>query len=129
MLQSRALKARMPYVNLRFDVGAFINAFRVICNYPDTFSNVVLHLGDFHFMKEIFTIIGNLVSRSGFEDIVFQAGVCSSGSLNGVLSGSHYNRGWTIHSVLSEALERPSIVFNVFRTRNQCSVYNRYFNE
>ena len=92
--------------------GAFINAFHAICNYPNTFSNVVLHLGDFHYMKEIFTIIGNLVSGSGFEDIVFQAGMCSSGSLNGVLSGSHYNRGWTIHSVLSESLERLS--FSMF---------------
>ena len=129
MLQSRALKARMPYVNLRFDVGAFINAFRVICNYPDTFSNVVLHLGDFHFMKEIFTIIGNLVSGSGFEDIVFQAGVCSSGSLNGVLSGSHYNRGWTIHSVLSEALERLSFSMFLEQETNVPSIIDTLMND
>ena len=128
MLQSRALKARMPYVNLAFDVGAFINAFRVICNYPDTFSNVVLHLGDFHYMEEIFTIIGNLVSGSGFEDIVFQAGVCSSGSLNCVLSGSHYNRGLTIHSVLSEALERLSFSMFVEQETNVLSIIDTLMN-
>ena len=32
--------------------------------------------------------------------------MCSTGSLNGVLSGSHYNRCWTVHSVIGEALER-----------------------
>ena len=32
-----------------------------------------------------------MVTESGFQDIVFQAGICSSGSLLGVLSGSHYN--------------------------------------
>ena len=57
-------------------------------------------------MKESFTILGTLVKGSGFEDVVFQAGVCSTGSLNGVLSGSHYNRCWTVHSVIGEAVER-----------------------
>ena len=47
-----------------------------------------------------------LVKDSGFEDIVFQSGVCTSGSLQGVLLGSHYNRGWTVHNAVSEALER-----------------------
>jgi hypothetical protein len=46
------------------------------------------------------------VAGSGFEDIVFQSGVCTSGSLQGVLAGSHYNRGWTVHNAFSEALER-----------------------
>ena len=50
-------------------------------------------------MKEVFTIPGTLVKGSGFADIIFQAEVCSTGSLNGVLSGSHYNRCWTVHSV------------------------------
>ena len=47
-----------------------------------------------------------LVKGSGFEDTVFQSGVCTSGSLQGVLSGAHYNRGWTVHNAVSEALER-----------------------
>ena len=32
-----------------------------------------------------------LVVNTGFEDIVCQSGFCSSGSINGVLAGSHYN--------------------------------------
>ena len=73
------------------------------------FSNIVLHLGDFHYMKELFGIVGTLVKSSGFEKIISQAGVCSTGSLNGVLSGSHYNRGWTVHTAMTEALERLSL--------------------
>ena len=33
-----------------------------------------------------------------FRDVVFQSGICSSGSLNGILVGSHYNWAWAIHS-------------------------------
>ena len=66
----------------------------------------MIHLGDFHFLKENFNVIGRIIEGSGFDDTVFQAEVCSSGSLNGVLSGSHHNRSWTVHSIFSEALER-----------------------
>ena len=106
VLLLRAEKNNMPYVNLTLDAGAYVNAYRVLTNYPEKFAKIVLHLGDLHFMKESFTILGTLVKGSGFEDVVFQAGVCSTGSLNGVLSSSHYNRCWTVHSVIGEAIER-----------------------
>ena len=51
-------------------------------------------------------ILGTLVAGSGFEDIVYQSRVCTSCSLQSLISGSHYNRAWAIHSLFSEALER-----------------------
>ena len=91
-LQGLAVDVNMPYVNLTMDVGAAMNAYKVVWNFPLKFANVMLHLGDFHFMKENFAVIGKLITGSGFEDIVFQANICSSGCLNGILNGSHYNR-------------------------------------
>ena len=32
--------------------------------------------------------------------------MCTSGSLQSAISGSHYNRAWAVHLVFSEALER-----------------------
>ena len=105
-LQQLACEANMPYVNVTLDVGAARTAYKVIWNFPDHFKDVVIHCGDFHFMKENFAVIGKIRSTTGFEDTVFRGGVCSTGSLNGVLVGSHYNRAWTVNSVCSEALER-----------------------
>ena len=82
------------------------NAFKVLWNYPKKFGNVIIHLGNFNFTKENFGIIGKIVTGSGFEDYVFQAGVCSSGSLKGVLTSCHYNRAWSIHAAFFEALKR-----------------------
>ena len=65
-------------------------------------------------MKEVFAIIGKLISESYFEDIIFQAGICLSGSLNGVISGSHYNSNWTVHALFSKDLER--LLFERFLT-------------
>ena len=45
-----------------------------------------------------FKVIDDIIAGSGFEDIVFQSGVCSSGSLLAVLSGTPYNRAFNVHS-------------------------------
>ena len=64
-------------------------------------------------------MVGKFVSGSGFEDVAFQSELCSSGSLNGVLSGSHYNRSWIIHDAVSEALERLLLLRFFGETRYQ----------
>ena len=52
-----------------------------------------------------FGAIGVFVAGSGFEDSLFQAGLCSSGSSKGLVSGKHCNPCWLLHEVFSEALE------------------------
>ena len=47
-----------------------------------------------------------LVANSGFEDVVYQSNVCSSGSQNGKFSGSLYNKARYVHDAMSEALVR-----------------------
>ena len=49
---------------------------------------------------------GLLVEGSGFEVIVFQSGLCTSGSLTGTLTDVHYNCGWRVHQMVCEAMER-----------------------
>ena len=105
-LQGLAESVNMPFVNITWDMGAAINAYKYLWTNPVKFSDIVIHPGDFHFVKENFAVIGNLIKGSGFEDVIFQGEICSSGSLNGVLSASHYNRAWAVHLAFSEALER-----------------------
>ena len=59
MLLFRAGKVNVPYVNLTLDAGAYVNTYRVLCYYPDKFSKIVLHLGDFHVMNEVLTMLGH----------------------------------------------------------------------
>ena len=42
----------MPYVNITLDVGAAIHAFKFIWNDLVQHNDVMIHLGDFHFIKE-----------------------------------------------------------------------------
>ena len=65
-----------------------------------------MHLGDFHAMMTFFGVIGAYVAGSGFKEILFQAGLCCSGSIKGLISVKRYNRCWLLHESFSEALER-----------------------
>ena len=56
-LKSLANIVNKPYVNITLDIGAAINAYRLIWDYRKLFSNVVIHPGDFHFMKENFEVL------------------------------------------------------------------------
>ena len=105
-LQGLAITTNMPFVNVTLDMGATMNCYKLIWNYQHYFRNVVIHLGDFNFLKENVLIIGIIFQASGLEDFASQAGICTSGSIKSVLSGSHYNRAWTVHSIFLEALER-----------------------
>ena len=102
-MQSLAKCVNMPFVNVILDVGAAVSACKLIWNYPNVFSNVIVHLGDFHFMKEIFNVVGTIINGFGFNDVIFHANLCSTESL---ASSSHYNRCWRVHEPFAEALER-----------------------
>ena len=54
--QDLAGAENMKYVNVILDMGAAINAYKVLWNYPAEFGNVIIHPGDFHMMKENFQV-------------------------------------------------------------------------
>ena len=50
-MQKLAEEVNMLYVSVMLDVGAAVNAYKLCWNYPERFKNVLIHLGDFHFLK------------------------------------------------------------------------------
>jgi len=47
-----------------------------------------------------------MVLGSGFEDVVIESGICSSGSIAQVLSGKHYNRAVRVHQLMMIAVDQ-----------------------
>ena len=94
----------MRYTHITTDAAT--KFYQVIWNNLIDFKNVVIHLGDFHAMQELFTIIGKIIKGSGFGDIMYQVGNCTTGGIKAVTSGKHYNRSWAVHECLSEAMHR-----------------------
>ena len=81
--------SNMKYTHITFDVGASEKYFNVIWNNPDEFKDVILHLGDLHASMHFFPCISNcgkFVTKSGFEEIVYQARMCSVSRIKPLLS-------------------------------------------
>ena len=55
----------------------------------------------------------------GFEEIIIEAGVCVSGSLDQVICGKHYNRALKVHVSMLEALEQ--YMFSAFEQHTSAS--------
>ena len=89
--------------HITVDVGAAEKYYKVIWNNPDEFEDVIIHLGDFHAFMHFFSNCGKFVTNSEFEEIVYQARMCSVGRIKLVLS---YNMCWRIHEVVAEAVSR-----------------------
>ena len=100
-----AKQANMSYTHITLDVGAAIKAYHVIWNNPQAWAVIIIHLENFDAIMAFFGVFSCFVSESGFEDILFQAGLYSSGSIAGLLSDKHYNRNLLLEA-FSEALER-----------------------
>ena len=99
-----SLQANMKYTNITMDCGAAMKLYHVLWNNPSKFSKIIVHLGDFHFMQAFFDVIGRFVTSSGFEDIVYQLGLCQPGSMHAMIKGKHNNQSWMIHELFAEAI-------------------------
>ena len=43
---------------------------------------------------------------SRFNEVLLESGICTSGSINGVMKEKHYNRALRVHLAVCEASER-----------------------
>ena len=60
-LEKLSMSCDMPFVNIALDVGVAMNPFKFLWSNPERFKNVVVELGDFHFIKENFQENSHLV--------------------------------------------------------------------
>ena len=70
------------------------------------FSKIILHLGDFHVLQAFFGATGSYITGSGFEDVIYQLGLCQPRSMSSLLKGKRYNQSWLIHGSMAEAICR-----------------------
>ena len=80
---------QQPYTFVTMDLAAAKIAYELLWNSAERFSSVIIQLGGFHTMCSYMGCIGKVMTGSGFEDIVLEAGICASGSISKVISGKH----------------------------------------
>jgi hypothetical protein len=56
--------------------------------------------------SSVIPVLGKRFQHAGMDDILMESGIVAAGSLNGVISGHHYNRAIHAHKLLAEAMSR-----------------------
>ena len=69
------------------------------------YDNVFIMPGVFHVEMAFFKALGKLIEDSGGPTMLIETDVLATGSLNGFLSGKHFNRCKRLHPILGLALE------------------------
>ena len=109
-------KLNQKYTFVTMDLAAAKIAFDIKWSSPQRFQNVFIHLGPFHIMCSYMGCVGKMMIGSGWEELILDADICSSGSLSKVISGKHYNRALRVHVTMLDALER--LLLKVFLQHN-----------
>ena len=83
-----------------------MKAYSLLWNSPIRYDKHIVLLGSFHAACVYLRIIGKMMQGTGLGDILIEADLTSSGSLQGILAGKHHSRAMTCHKMMLEALER-----------------------
>ncbi|KAJ8034973.1 hypothetical protein HOLleu_22029 [Holothuria leucospilota] len=69
-------------------------------------NRVVMRLGEFHVSMAYLACLGSRFGEAGLRDLLIESDIVAQGSINGVLSGHHYNRSVRTHKLTADALSR-----------------------
>lgn len=94
------------YVVTTFDLGVCMKAYPLVWNQQKRYENHIIMIGTFHLACGYLKMIGKKMEGTGLSDVLLEAGLISSGSLSGVISGKNYARAIHCHKVVVESLER-----------------------
>ena len=106
LAQKVASECSEQYAIVTYDLAVAKPALQIQSQESPLFDNVFVCFGAFHIVLAYFAAIGYLLSESGGPHILTDTGILAAGSLNGFLTGKHYNRCKRIHPMLACAFQK-----------------------
>ena len=105
LTQRCAEECRQQYGVVTYDLNAAKPAMQIQATEKPKYDNVFIMPGVFHVEMAFFKALGKLIEDSGGPAMLTESDVVATGSLNGFLSGKHFNRCKRLHPILGLALE------------------------
>ena len=90
--QQVASECDEEYIVVHYDLAIAKPALQIQATESPRFDNLFIAFGPFHICLAYFGALGHFIENSGGPEILTESDVLASGSLNGFLSGKHYNR-------------------------------------
>ena len=89
-----------------FDQALYVKAMEIKCKNSELFKKVVIHMGAFHTLCNLLSIIGKSFIYVCLRDLAVESVIIAKGLIISVLEGQHYNCGFHFCGLVSEALLR-----------------------
>lgn len=102
--QKIAEELQQEYIQLTYDLAIAKVAYQIQSVERPQFNNLFIHLGAFHIMMAYFKAVGKFIDECGLTYIMVESGLLASGSVNGFISGKHFNRCKRLHPLVSLGL-------------------------
>ena len=80
-------------------------ALEIIWNEKEKYSGFIVLIGAFHTICAYFNVLRKKIDGSGFNEVVLESGIFTSGSINGITKGKHYSRAFRVHLAVCEVSE------------------------
>ena len=103
--QKCAEECGQPYGVVTYDLDVAKRAIKIQVTETPRFDNIFIMFGAFHLQMCLFRAIGKLIKESGMAEMLVEANVLASGSLNGFIDCKNFNRCRRLHPMLALALE------------------------
>jgi hypothetical protein len=103
--QAVAQECSQKDVVVHYDLAIAKPAMQLQSTEAPRFDNVFIYFGPFHIEMTYFACVGYFLEASGGPQILNDTDVLAQGSLNGFLSGGHFNRCKRIHTLLATAVQ------------------------
>lgn len=99
-------KLNLETVVLVMDQAIYSKAQMIRWGNAQFMERLVIRLGAFHTAMSFLACLGKRFRDAGLQDILIESEIVATGSVNGVLTGKHYNRAVRSHKLMSDALQR-----------------------
>ena len=112
--QKCAEECGQSYGVVTYDLDVAKRAIKIQVTESPRFDNIFIMFGAFHLRMCLFKAIGKLIKESGMAEMLVEAEVLASSSLNGFIECTNFNRCKRLHPMLSLALK--TLQFHQFCT-------------
>lgn len=112
-------KCNQEEIIVTYDLAIAKMAMQIQRDSSPDFDNIFINLGAFHTEMAFFKATGKFIDSCGIMDVLVQAEVLAGGSVNGFITGKHFNRCKRIHPLISGALQ--TLHFKQFISENDCN--------
>lgn len=103
--KSVQMEAGQEFIESTYDLNMAYKALQLQSVSRPEFDSIFIHLGSFHLQMNYFHAVGKFIEDCGLTNVMVNAEIIGTGSVNGFVAGTHFNRCKRLHTIVTLGLQ------------------------